>query len=57
MKIIITGATGFIGRNLSESFHKEGIKVIATGHSLDMEENCRNRESNLSLPISKINLK
>jgi nucleoside-diphosphate-sugar epimerase len=33
MKIIITGATGFIGRNLSESFHKEGAKVIAIGRS------------------------
>ena len=36
MRIIITGATGFIGRNLSESFHKEGMKVIATGRSLDI---------------------
>ncbi len=34
MKIIITGATGFVGRNLSESFHGEGIEVIATGRSL-----------------------
>lgn len=33
MKIIITGATGFIGRNLSERFHKEGVKVIAIGRS------------------------
>jgi nucleoside-diphosphate-sugar epimerase len=33
MKIIITGATGFIGRNLSESLHKEGMKVIAIGRS------------------------
>jgi nucleoside-diphosphate-sugar epimerase len=33
MKTIITGATGFIGRNLSESFHQEGIQVIATGRS------------------------
>jgi nucleoside-diphosphate-sugar epimerase len=33
MKIIITGATGFIGRNLSESLHKEGIKIIAIGRS------------------------
>lgn len=36
MKTIITGATGFIGRNLSESFHEEGIQVIATGRSLDI---------------------
>jgi len=33
MKIIITGATGFIGRNLAESLHKEGMKVIAIGRS------------------------
>ena len=36
MKIIITGATGFIGRNLSESLHEEGMEVIATGRSLDI---------------------
>ncbi len=34
MKIIITGATGFLGRNLAESFHNEGLHVIATGRSL-----------------------
>jgi nucleoside-diphosphate-sugar epimerase len=34
MKIIITGATGFIGRNLAESLHQGGIQVIATGRSL-----------------------
>lgn len=33
MKIIITGATGFIGRNLAEGFHKEGMDVIAIGRS------------------------
>ena len=33
LKIIITGATGFIGRNLAESLHKEGMKVIAIGRS------------------------
>jgi nucleoside-diphosphate-sugar epimerase len=33
MKFIITGATGFIGRNLTESLHKEGMKVIAIGRS------------------------
>lgn len=33
MKIIITGASGFIGRNLAESFHKEGEKVLAIGRS------------------------
>ena len=33
MKIIITGATGFVGRNLAESFHDKGLEVIATGRS------------------------
>jgi len=34
MKIIITGATGFLGRNIAESFHKDGIQIITTGRSL-----------------------
>ncbi|MBD3219439.1 MAG: NAD-dependent epimerase/dehydratase family protein [candidate division Zixibacteria bacterium] len=33
MKIIITGGTGFIGRHLAESFHKDGIEILATGRS------------------------
>ncbi len=33
MKIIITGATGFIGRNLAEAFHTDGIDVLTTGRS------------------------
>jgi len=33
MRIIVTGATGFIGRNLAESFNKEGIDVVATGRN------------------------
>lgn len=33
MKIIITGATGFLGRNLAESFHYNGLQVMATGRS------------------------
>ena len=33
MKTIVTGATGFIGRNLAENFHKSGVEVIATGRS------------------------
>jgi nucleoside-diphosphate-sugar epimerase len=28
MKIIITGATGFLGRNFAESFHDKGVEVI-----------------------------
>jgi nucleoside-diphosphate-sugar epimerase len=31
MKIIITGATGFLGRNLAECFHTDGLQVMATG--------------------------
>lgn len=34
MKAIITGATGFIGRNLAEDFQANGIQVIATGRSM-----------------------
>ncbi|NNG01583.1 MAG: NAD(P)-dependent oxidoreductase [Desulfobacteraceae bacterium] len=41
MKIIITGATGFLGRNLAESLHKEGMSVIATGRSADIGEALR----------------
>jgi nucleoside-diphosphate-sugar epimerase len=33
MKLIITGATGFIGRNLAERFHADGFQVVATGRS------------------------
>jgi len=36
MKIIITGATGFIGRNLAESFKEDGFEVIASGRSPDI---------------------
>ena len=34
MKIIITGATGFLGRNVAERFHDDGMEVIATGRSV-----------------------
>jgi nucleoside-diphosphate-sugar epimerase len=33
VRIIITGATGFAGRNLAECFHDEGMEVVATGRS------------------------
>ncbi len=33
MKVIITGATGFLGRNLAESLSNDGIEVLATGRS------------------------
>lgn len=33
MKVIITGATGFIGRNLAESLHDDGVDVLATGRN------------------------
>jgi len=36
MKVVITGATGFIGRNLAESFHASGIEVMATGRSIEI---------------------
>jgi len=33
MKVIITGATGFLGRNLAESLHDDGVDVVATGRT------------------------
>jgi len=33
MKIIITGATGFVGRNLAERFQADGIQVVGMGRS------------------------
>jgi nucleoside-diphosphate-sugar epimerase len=33
VKLIITGATGFIGRNLAASFRERGDDIIATGRS------------------------
>jgi nucleoside-diphosphate-sugar epimerase len=33
MKIIITGATGFVGRNLAEALRQDGIHIIALGRS------------------------
>jgi nucleoside-diphosphate-sugar epimerase len=34
MKVIITGATGFIGRNIAEALHADGHTVITTGRTL-----------------------
>ena len=33
MKVIVTGATGFLGRNLTKTFHEEGLQILATGRS------------------------
>lgn len=33
MKLILTGATGFIGRNLAEYFLSQGVSVLALGRS------------------------
>jgi|GEM_PF-3862026 len=33
MKVIITGATGFVGRNLAERFVKDGFHVVGVGRS------------------------
>ncbi len=33
MRVIVTGATGFIGCNLAEDLHRGGTEVIATGRS------------------------
>jgi nucleoside-diphosphate-sugar epimerase len=43
MKIAVTGATGFIGRNLTETFHDEGFEIIATGRSRIAGERLRRR--------------
>jgi len=36
LKVIITGATGFLGRNIAESFHSADIKVCALGRNQDV---------------------
>lgn len=38
MKIIITGATGFVGRNLAEKLKPAGFEVIATGRNKKIGE-------------------
>lgn len=34
--IVITGATGFLGRNLAEELHRDGLKVVASGRSISI---------------------
>ncbi|MBD3165732.1 SDR family NAD(P)-dependent oxidoreductase [bacterium] len=43
MHIIVTGATGFIGRTIAERFHEEGINILALGRDMDKGENLRRR--------------
>lgn len=38
MKIIITGATGFVGRNLTEGLFGDGFQIVATGRSTTVGE-------------------
>lgn len=43
MKVIITGATGFLGRNLAESFNAGGLEVTATGRSFAVGDEFRKK--------------
>lgn len=43
MKIIITGATGFIGRNLTERLHGDGFQIEAIGRSLEVGDELRKK--------------
>jgi nucleoside-diphosphate-sugar epimerase len=43
MKVIITGATGFLGRNLAEGFRDDGMEVVATGRSTGAGAQLRSR--------------
>ena len=42
MKVIVTDATGFIGRNIAESFHNDGIEVLATGRYVEVGNELQN---------------
>lgn len=33
MNILITGATGFLGKNIAERLHKQGMRITATGRN------------------------
>jgi nucleoside-diphosphate-sugar epimerase len=41
MRIIITGATGFVGRNLAETLHKSGHDILGTGRSREVGDELR----------------
>lgn len=43
MKVIITGATGFMGRNLAERLSEDGHQILATGRSLAVGNELRKR--------------
>jgi nucleoside-diphosphate-sugar epimerase len=43
MKVIVTGATGFMGRNLSERLGEDGHQITATGRSLAVGKELRNK--------------
>ena len=43
MKIIITGATGFLGRNIAESLHNDGLQIMATGRSMVVGDELRKK--------------
>jgi nucleoside-diphosphate-sugar epimerase len=43
MKVIITGATGFIGRNLAEGLRADGIDIRATGRSREVGRALRDK--------------
>jgi nucleoside-diphosphate-sugar epimerase len=43
MKVIVTGATGFIGRNITENLSMDGIDVIATGRAKVVNHFLKNR--------------
>jgi nucleoside-diphosphate-sugar epimerase len=43
VKIIVTGATGCLGRNVAETFHGDGMEVVATGRSTTIGAELRNR--------------
>lgn len=43
MKIIITGATGFAGRNIAENLHENNLQVLATGRSLKIGDELKKK--------------